>query len=112
MISSGWVSVKDSLPKKGQIVDIWATLRDDRFDLVMSLKGTDYARNYFHETDYTGWRITNCMFVEEYDEQGLTNCFIKCTEKYLRPKDGRNFELFCVENGEVKYWMPLPENPK
>lgn len=52
------------------------------------------------------------MFVVENDDEGPTNCFIKCTEKYLRPKDEYNYECFCVENGEVKYWMPLPENPK
>ena len=77
----------------------------------LSLKGTSYANEYYHDTDYNGWRSTNYKFTVEKDEDGIMNCFTKLEEKYLNPLTSYSYKKLCVENGEVKYWMPLPNKP-
>ena len=103
----GWVSVKDKLPEEGQIVDIWEMPMTQHLERALSLRGTDYAKQYYHDTDYNGWRSTNYKFSIEHEDGEPINCFTKCNTRYLSILTGRAYKKICVENGEVTHWMPI-----
>ena len=106
-----WISVEDRLPEDGQIVDIWEMPMTQHLERALSLKGTSYANEYYHDTDYNGWRSTNYKFTIEKDQDGVMNCFTKLEEKYLNPLSSYSYKKLIVENGEVTHWMPLPSSP-
>lgn len=109
---SRWVSVDERLPEIGQIVDIWEMPQTNRLKQNVSLRGSEYAELYLHDTDYNGWRSTNYMFTIEKDDEGEMKCFIQCNERYLTPIKGREYKKLIVENGEVTHWQQLPSPPK
>jgi len=112
VLAAGWISVKDKLPDDGQIVDIWEMPRTQLLKRNLSLKGTPYGNQYYHDTDYYGWRSTNYQFTIEHDDEGEINCFTKLNERYFTvPQGGAYYKKLCVENGEVTYWMPIAECP-
>lgn len=106
-----WVSVKDGLPEVGQVVDIWRMVQTQYLERALSLKGTDYANKYYHETEYNGWRSCNYKFSIEKDDVGDINCFTALNERFLTDKQSYSYSKLCVENGEVTHWMPLPTPP-
>ena len=107
-----WISVEDRLPEVGQIVDIWEMPRTQHLQRALSLRGTDYAKKYYSEPDYVGWRSCNYKFSIEEDDKGVLNCFTKLYEKHLHEQESYDYKKICVENGEVTHWMPLPAPPK
>jgi hypothetical protein len=105
-----WISVKDKMPEEGQIVDIWEMPRTQYLETALSLRGTEYANEYYDDTMYNGWRSTNYKYSIE-DDEGPISIFTECASRYLTIKQGRKYKTLCVENGEVTHWMPLPEPP-
>ena len=106
-----WVKASERLPEDGQIVDIWEMPMTQHLERALSLKGTPYANEYYHDTDYYGWRSTNYKFTVEKDEDGIMNCFTKLEEKYLNPLSSYGYKKLIVENGEVTHWMQRPNKP-
>ena len=107
-----WISVKDRLPEVGQIVDIWRMHDTEWLQTVLSLKGTQFAKDQFHETDYNGYRDCNYKYEIKHDDIGILNVFIKCTNRYLTEFDNYERLELLVEDEQVTHWMPLPEPPK
>jgi len=107
-----WIDINIQKPLEGQIVDIWEMPDTETLKRNLSLKGSSYAKQYHVEADYSGWRNTNYKFSIEKDDKEAIHCFTKCYPKYFHiPGGGIEYRKLCVENGEVIYWMPIPESP-
>lgn len=111
-IKQEWVRVEDRLPEEGQIVDIWEMPLTHNLETNLSLRGSDYAKQYLSEPDYVGWRSCNYKHTIEYDDEGKIHCFIKVREKHFDELTSYRYKKLCVENGEVTHWQPIPEPPK
>lgn len=101
---NGWISCDDEFPAVGQIVDIWRRHDTNYQKTVDSLKDTDFGKKNYYERDLIGWRMCDMEFYTEFDDNGIIHCF-------RNPKSTYRQE-YCVENGEISHWMPLPPAPE
>ena len=97
-----WIDINQQKPLEGQIVDVWKMPTTQRQELIKSLENTDYYKEYYMHEEMKGKRICDMMFYFGEDN-GIIHLFRSIKHEY--------YEILCVENGEVVYWMPKPNSP-
>jgi len=93
-----WISIKNKLPEEGQLVDIVARLDHQHQQIAEFLEDTTW-RN----PGVNGWRVVDVK-MKTYHDDGTYHVFEKGFGRYT--------EDYCIENGEVSHWMPIPKLPK
>ena len=96
---SEWISVKDILPRNGQVVDIWAVYPPHKKCTAELLSDI----GHHDPSDLDGWRVTSVTYQIQDLGEGAINVFTK--------PNSSGYMEFCVENEDVTHWMPLPEQP-
>ena len=89
-----WISVKNKLPKHGQIVDIWVV---QNWDIINSRIARDEK--------IKPHRVRDCIFkIEKDKDEGDAHIFIAEWKTHTWPFFKNTW---CVENFEVSHWMPI-----
>ena len=91
-----WISVKNKLPKEGEIVDIWVIQNWDNINGRMAL-----------DKKIKPYRVHECTFeIEKDEEEGDAHLFIAEWKTRTWPFFKN---CWCVENFEVSHWMPITD---
>lgn len=98
-----WISVKDRLPKHGQIVDIWACYnkREKEIEeIYIRLNKKGWSCVIGNPEKLNGWRVTNTKCYHCEDEDGKFISFEKGNKSWV------------IDEGNVTHWLPLPDPPE